>query len=624
MSLTTKPNLHDNDALLTYRVGPVLCCGPTLPIITITPPPKLTHPPGTQPAEPGIFKHGTDIVSATDLRYRFGVKQQNWKQPGQVIIAKHNDTARGYFVDKIIDVTHFPETGWGQLPAYLPRGIFSRILVINKKIYLYAEFDKLSQLQGSNYLSEYIAQLENQLEKENKTVAHNIELNTHTDKRDQPVLATALSKEELPVKSLPGGNLSLKNLTKKPLTEKNNNQINKSIAANKNQTELKHQPNNPVDVDSKAETRINTIKTKSPEKQNLTSILIFKKDNNTKNLTPVAAKNEMIPDKLNTPLYKEISTSPIKAEQTNKEFLKNIHSTKQFHNRISPDKNISTSPDNTETELTKNRTTTTLNTTNIETDNTNHTLSWIGLFILLSTGGYYYLSTPTSLENDVITETLLNPEPVDNTLPTNANTSSSHPLTTDITSTSNKDNLSSPTTKIINKAPVSIAKQLTTTKTSRQKINSQNKPLKNNEYHANINQDNNTITIELNGPLPPKIITTEPDSTNTNSVIQQRLPEKIAMGEPVKEDTNDNTTNDSIAKQTQSNDQQRKIQQNNSTKNKTIKIIHIIVKGDTLWAIAKHYLQNPFLYPELAKLSRIKNPDLIYPGNRVHIIYHHN
>jgi len=47
--------------------------------------------------------------------------------------------------------------------------------------------------------------------------------------------------------------------------------------------------------------------------------------------------------------------------------------------------------------------------------------------------------------------------------------------------------------------------------------------------------------------------------------------------------------------------------------------VHIVVKGDTLWAIAKKYLKNPFRYPELAKLSEIKNPDLIYPGDTVRI-----
>lgn len=51
-------------------------------------------------------------------------------------------------------------------------------------------------------------------------------------------------------------------------------------------------------------------------------------------------------------------------------------------------------------------------------------------------------------------------------------------------------------------------------------------------------------------------------------------------------------------------------------------IEHIIVKGDTLWSIAKHYIHNPFRYPELARLSNINNPDLIYPGNKVLIIKH--
>ncbi len=46
-------------------------------------------------------------------------------------------------------------------------------------------------------------------------------------------------------------------------------------------------------------------------------------------------------------------------------------------------------------------------------------------------------------------------------------------------------------------------------------------------------------------------------------------------------------------------------------------VSHIVVKGDTLWAIAKRYINDPFRYPELARLSKIKNPDLIYPGDRV-------
>jgi hypothetical protein len=48
-------------------------------------------------------------------------------------------------------------------------------------------------------------------------------------------------------------------------------------------------------------------------------------------------------------------------------------------------------------------------------------------------------------------------------------------------------------------------------------------------------------------------------------------------------------------------------------------IVHIVVKGDTLWDIAGRYIHDPFRYPELARLSKISNPDLIYPGDRVRI-----
>jgi chemotaxis signal transduction protein/nucleoid-associated protein YgaU len=47
---------------------------------------------------------------------------------------------------------------------------------------------------------------------------------------------------------------------------------------------------------------------------------------------------------------------------------------------------------------------------------------------------------------------------------------------------------------------------------------------------------------------------------------------------------------------------------------------HIVVKGDTLWAIAEHYTNSAFNYPELARQSGIRNPHRIYPGNKVRII----
>jgi len=46
---------------------------------------------------------------------------------------------------------------------------------------------------------------------------------------------------------------------------------------------------------------------------------------------------------------------------------------------------------------------------------------------------------------------------------------------------------------------------------------------------------------------------------------------------------------------------------------------HVVVRGDTLWDIAKKHVGDPYRYPELAEFSNIRNPDLIYPGDIVRI-----
>ena len=76
----------DNSSLLLYRVGPVLCCAPSLPIDSIIHPPALTRPPGTDTAKPGIFKHAGHIVSSLDLRYKFGVDETQWVNPGRMVV----------------------------------------------------------------------------------------------------------------------------------------------------------------------------------------------------------------------------------------------------------------------------------------------------------------------------------------------------------------------------------------------------------------------------------------------------------------------------------------------------------------------------------------------------------
>ena len=44
-----------------------------------------------------------------------------------------------------------------------------------------------------------------------------------------------------------------------------------------------------------------------------------------------------------------------------------------------------------------------------------------------------------------------------------------------------------------------------------------------------------------------------------------------------------------------------------------------IKRGDTLWDIASSYYRNPWLYPKIAKANGIRNPDIIFAGQKLFI-----
>ena len=47
---------------------------------------------------------------------------------------------------------------------------------------------------------------------------------------------------------------------------------------------------------------------------------------------------------------------------------------------------------------------------------------------------------------------------------------------------------------------------------------------------------------------------------------------------------------------------------------------YTVTKGDTLWDISENELKDPFLWPKVWKENpEIKNPDLIYPGQKIRI-----
>ena len=135
------------------------------------------------------------------------------------------------------------------------------------------------------------------------------------------------------------------------------------------------------------------------------------------------------------------------------------------------------------------------------------------------------------------------------------------------------------------------------------------------DYTTKIETNNNDITITLNTPETPLDTELDVNKNTAIDIIEPLEPiagENLEKLEPKQPVENLDESKDII-------EHAKKVTPS-KTKPKRKVFTHKIVKGDTLWAIAKRYVNNPYRYPELARLSKIKNPDRIYPGNTVTII----
>ena len=155
MDLTQKPQ-----SLLTFRVGPVLFCAPSLSVSNIITPPKLTRPPGSTDIQPGIFRQKSHLVKVIDLRVKFSIDNEQRNQKGNLIVTHIEGGNFAFWIDQILDVIDFPTKGWGRLPSGIPRDIFTQTLLLNEKLHLYVDFENLTSTEQLSYFRQYIQSLQ--------------------------------------------------------------------------------------------------------------------------------------------------------------------------------------------------------------------------------------------------------------------------------------------------------------------------------------------------------------------------------------------------------------------------------------------------------------------------------
>lgn len=680
---TPMATLDDNNALLLFRVGPVHCCAPSLPVESIITPPQLSQPPGSNVASPGIFRFGKHLVSVTELRYLFGIEKKDWK-PGRNIITSLDNRAVAFWVDEILDVIEMPGKGWGKTPSLIPQDIFSQTLLLDKHIFLYTEFKQLAKLRKSGILKKYIEQLavqqnvKNTIYDNHKNIIPDFDRHWISNDKNNINIEPAIAAEKLQEKPSPttvADDLphQVKKATHNP-PETVSRTAKYGTSSLKLPSEHANTPSTP--------TAVTNTQTTSCKKNSKTTLLSRKQTHrSTKHVTA------------STPVLNKPATMPASATKNIRDkSISNIPSrpASAMHNNpfsLHPRETIKTNRGLTSqhsytpsTSVVRKQTEAASPSRTTYKDDNPSVWPVVLVFIVLLGGTGYFLHDLYFTEKKQLTNIVLRNQEKHKAKSTEAGGFAN--VKTMNHSAKESQDLARTGTVEINKPEIRLTNNavkrneettlsvqdnifkdvqsdvveplntqisqnleipLTSVKNNDNSILQQDSP-----YHAEIAREGNDITIVLYEPnqtpatnniqtdqMKPRLVP-EKDRTpaapaESNKTENPPAPEKqVSKEEPAKETPKENksakteeTVEINISRETdrvKTLDKPVYIKGSNSTKRKKTVIIHVVVRGDTLWAIAKRYVNNPFRYPELARLSKIKNPDLIYPGNRVRII----
>ncbi len=566
--------LTDNHALLIYRVGPVLCCAPTHPVETLIQPPSLTHPPGSSDSHPGIFRHDGKLVSLIEVRQLFGVVKQDRKQPGRVIICRLKDRHTGFLVDEIIDVIDTPASGWGQLSPSLSGGVFNRSLLLNDRIHLYTEFEKLQKVRNKGFLKAWIEQFQEKPppQKTAITGVNRASVRPETVKEEPSPASPPLSSTPSRT-GLAAGDQQLK---APPIRTDTTGAATGADSITLEPSQPPHsQPDQPQQGNNPDHFQSGTQK-RSPVRKN--------------SMPKTARLNEN--RQQNSPVNKKAQTAtaataiepavPISSPQASPPRAPGF-------TQIKP--NLSSLPQRPDPAADTRNTTAMRRSENKKQAGT-------GLFpaaVLLICAGL--IATLVYLWPDHSTK----PSRIAATRTPAVTAQPQEPVAGKLY-VSSQDGPSPSPDKAAKEKRDAIPEEI---KDENKAPATHDSSDNEDRYHATIKQQTKEhgareVTIIITAPASDEVIRTEATRHETYKQSAETRSSPAAAGLPA--------------------DKHEGGQQKPAAAQRIDEVVHIVVRGDTLWHIARRYIHNPFRYPELARLNKIRNPDLIYPGDRVRIV----
>lgn len=561
-------NLQNSNALVLYKVGPVLVCSPTMPVESITIPPDLTLLPGTNDAQPGVFKSMHGMVRVVDLRVRFGVSITDKKSPGRIIISEVTGGYAGFWVDEIEDVISFPAKGWSQLPAHVPREVFSRALICDAGIRLYADLENLDKFKATGYLRSHIDNLKSAEIQLEKKEGREQEISVKTECIDEPVNEVSCVT------------VSAKNNIEKP---------HKSFDKTVDKTELKNSLSKAEEFNERnTSVRVSNADDKSHKfvDRNTRSINIKKTEGNEhKNVLQVPiVKSKKIE---NNSLY-------------NKNIARNEAERKNAKNSLIAGSDV-VSPEKIKNDV-------------LTVAESNNGILWLSILLL----GFLAASIYVIEFSDFLVDDIEVPSSV----------GISDQLIVDrnqfVSPDKNEDEYVPESKAIANYGNDKV--DVSETEEGIVIIINDYEKEENAAYLDNIKLIDRDLNLKENILLGEAAENQLVDQEGFNSdiIVEEEKSYKSIDSGFYSGDEKTESLNISSEEISNKDIPEQKVSVEKSRVIKTRKNVHIVVEGDTLWHIARRYVNDPWKYPELARLSEIKDPDLIYPGQKVVIIYNTN
>ncbi len=548
-------NIQNDNSFLTFRVEPYHLAVPAVDVEAIITMPKINSVPLTPGSVSGVFSHRGKITVVISLKRKFGLKESDDPSAGQLIISQISTGLTGFKVDEVLDIIPAAELNFSTLPEIGMITAFDRFAVKNDEIILPTDFELLFRLEDSDELADSMKSL-----------------------------ASALKPKSDSDKPVPGESITVsENKAQTTLEDKAEQESTIHSAGH----DFSRTDGDSADIETKK------ISEQTPETFDK-KVFIKPGDRSVRKAIPYKARTAVrkIPTGNRSPSNRQT------VDKQPKRYLRfavaaiAILAIMSFSMiwlwpgsdpDIKPDLKVSYK--NEEPDVNSS-----LGGSTQSSDLAQQPVADDHSKIVADTA---------DVREDEGDETVKPEEPDDTQqIPRETETQISEAI--------EKNNTDD---EIIKKAgePDHTDRKLTETETKTSQVIEKDStdfttPQKSKEV-LRIETDDFTLTVER-----PQSQKTEPASQHEQQPI-------------VKDEDSPILKTDRQQPLKTEQPQPKKTDERGSMPVAAgkMEIIHMVVKGDTLWDISAKYLGNPFRYPELAKLSRINDPDLIYPGDLIRI-----